>query len=173
MKRRWFIFSLRTLFVVAILVGVTLVVVTWKVGGELTQAVTQPSVQICLGSPRPIIAPEGSATAGSEWIEFPVRLANTGKRSMWLEGYSASRPFYQIFTRPLGSKRWIDRGVGFCGTGAGMHLIDLDTAVSFAIAVPAAYAGKQICVTVNVCGEEDGSLPVRVTSTVVDIPQAP
>jgi len=45
------------------------------------------ALSVTLGDSRQIVAPEGSATAGSKWIQFDATYQNTSGRSVWVYGY--------------------------------------------------------------------------------------
>lgn len=121
-------------------------------------------VQLRLDAPKHIKAPPGSATAGSTWVAFPVRVTNTSARPVWLSGYSLGSPFYSLFTRQSDSGAWADRGMGFCGTGAGTHQLAPGAATTFSISVPARYIGQQLRVEMSVLDSPRDSKPVTVSS---------
>ena len=121
-------------------------------------------VQLRLDAPKHTKAPPGSATAGSTWVEFPVRVTNTSARPIWLSGYSLGSPFYSIFTRQTDSSAWSDRGIGFCGTGAGTHQLAPGAATTFSVSVPVRYIGRQLRVELSVLDSPRDSKPVIISS---------
>ena len=123
-------------------------------------------IQLRLGAPTHTKAPPGSATPGSAWVQFPVRVTNTSARPIWLEGYSLATPFYRIFTRQTDSSAWTDRGVGFCGTGAATHQLASGATTTFSVSVPARYIGQQIRVELPILDSPRDSKPVTVSSDV-------
>jgi hypothetical protein len=137
-------------------------------GAGSTVAAQSPA-QIRVGAPTRVKAPPGSATAGSTWIEFPVHVTNTSKRSIWLDGHSLGSPFYSLFTRQNDSSRWTDRGMGFCGTGAGAHELAPGAVTTFTVAVPERYVGEQLRVELSVRASPEDSTTVTVSSDATSI----
>jgi len=121
-------------------------------------------VQLRLDAPKHTKAPPGSATAGSTWVQFPVRVTNTSARPVWLSGYSLGSPFYSIFTRQADSGAWADRGIGYCGTGAGTHQLAPGAATTFSVSVPARYIGHQVRVELSVLDSPKDAKLITVSS---------
>ncbi len=128
--------------------------------------------RLILGGPRTIIAPRGSATAGSQWISCPLWLSISEKRGVWIDGYSVNKPFYAICTRASDSENWTEFDTGFCGTGAEMQCVSQGVTPRFSVAVPARYSGQEIRVAVVVFDNESGANPVAVVSDAAQIPNA-
>lgn len=107
--------------------------------------VVDGDISMSMGSARVIIAPPGSATAGSEWLEVPVTYTNVSKRPLWVDGYAVWYPFYGIQTRDDPIDEWVEYPIAFCGTGAlmGPHKVDPGASWLFKIALPKRYEGQQ------------------------------
>ncbi len=144
-------------------IAVVVLLATWSVFAA------ESTAQIRLGAPAHIKAPPGSATAGSTWIEFSVSVTNITKRSIWFHGYSLSSPFYSLFTRQINSANWTDRGVGFCGTGAGIFELPAGAATSFTVAVPERYVGEQLRVELAVLASPKDLKGISVSSEAASI----
>jgi hypothetical protein len=121
-------------------------------------------VQIHLDLPKHTKAPPGSATAGSKWVEFSVRVTNTSSGPVWFHGYAVNSPFYSLFTRQDGSAPWANRNVGFCGTGAGTHSLTAGSSAVFSVAVPEKFIGQQLRVELPVLDSPRDSKPMTVRS---------
>lgn len=100
-------------------------------------------IEVTVGDGREIIAPPGSATAGSRWIEHPVTYTNKSDHPIWIVGYSETRPFAGIETRTSKNVDWHDYGLGYCGTGALEIEIAPNTSYSFTAALPEKYIGQE------------------------------
>jgi len=123
-------------------------------------------VEIRVGAPTYIKAPPGSATAGSAWLKFPVRVTNTSPQPVWLHGRSLDSPFYSLFSRDAGAHSWVDYGIGFCGTGAGIHRLAPGKTIKFTVAVPAKYMGHHLRVELSVRASPKDTKPVAVSGVV-------
>src|SRR5512138_2892957 len=75
-------------------------------------------IDVTIGEGREIIAPPGSATAGSKWIEHAVTYTNKSERPLWIVGYAKTSPFSGIETRANEDGGWRKYGLYYCGTGA-------------------------------------------------------
>jgi len=126
----------------------------------------QGEVSMTVGDATVIIAPPGSATAGSEWLEVPVTVTNISKGSIWVHGYAANLPFYGVETRGDPSDKWADYSVGFCGTGAldGPHEIAPGDSHSFKVALPKQYRGQQFRISLPYGTPDRGATWVQAQS---------
>ena len=100
-------------------------------------------VDVAIGDGREIIAPPGSATAGSKWIEHTVIYTNRSERPIWIVGYSETSPFSEIETRTNEDGEWRDYGLGYCGTGARDFQIAPNVSRTFTAALPEKYLGQE------------------------------
>ncbi len=114
--------------------------------------------------PKEVVAPKGSATAGSKWIETKVTFANTGSRSIWIYGYSKASPFYDIQTRRKKTAKWKNHGLLFCGTGVRLVEIKPSTKHSFLAALPEKYRGAQFRVILDFYTDKSAKKSKQATS---------
>ena len=110
--------------------------------------VISDDVEVTVGAWREIIAPPGSATAGSKWIEHTVTYTNKSNHSIWVVGYSETYPFSGIETRTNDAGEWRRYTLGYCGTGAHEFEIAPNASHSFPSALPETYVGQQFRVMV-------------------------
>lgn len=106
-------------------------------------------VEISVGDGQEIIAPLGSATEGSKWIEHVVTYKNTSNRTIWIVGYAETLPFAGIETRPNKTAEWTNYSLGYCGTGAQEFEIAPDASYSFTAALPERYVGDEFRILLN------------------------
>jgi hypothetical protein len=104
-------------------------------------------VQLKKGVSKRIKAPPGSATAGSEWVQFSVLATNTSDKPILFTGYSMQTPFCGLETRAKESSAWVDYGLGYCGTGAAHQRLAPGAATAFSVSIPASYEGQDVRVT--------------------------
>lgn len=123
----------------------------------------QHRVNLTLGSAKEILAPPGSATAGSKWIQVEVAYSNAGTSSVWVYGHSKKTPFYAIHTRPDESEKWSDYGILFDGIP---RLLEIRSGSkhSFTIALPARYRGSEIRVLLDYYTDKSAKVRRRATS---------
>jgi hypothetical protein len=114
------------------------------------------ALSVTLGDSRQIVAPEGSATGGSKWIQFDASYQNTSGRSVWVYGYSpevygkaALNVFCQLETRSDENRKWALYGPWYCGTGAGSYEVKAGVNHNFQVELPEKYRGEQF--RVGVC----------------------
>ncbi len=105
------------------------------------------ALEVTIGKGRSIVAPPGSATAGSRWIEHSISYKNTSKASVWIVGYAETYPFIGIQTRAKADEPWQDYPTGYCGTGAEAFEIAPGKAHTFIRALPEKYAGQEFRVS--------------------------
>ena len=121
-------------------------------------------VAVTVGAGREIIAPPGSATAGSKWIEHTVTYTNKSNHSIWVVGYSEAFPFSGIETRANDAGEWRRYTLGYCGTGAHEFEVSPNASHSFPSALPDTYVGQQFRVMVPYRTERGGSQWVQAAS---------
>ena len=108
-----------------------------------TKARPTPRISITVGDVHDIVAPAGSATAGTKWLEATVTYTNTWDHPVWINGYSEVQPFHSLETRSSAGGVWVDYGLRFCGTGARDMRIDPGSAHSFKAALPERFASQE------------------------------
>lgn len=101
-------------------------------------------VEVTVGDGRMIIAPPGSATAGSRWIEHTVSYTNKSGAPIWIVGYSETHPFSGIETRANETTGWRHYGPYYCGTGAREFAIAPDASYTFTAALPREVRGAGV-----------------------------
>ena len=131
--------------------------VTWSA------VAAESPAQIRIGPPARTQAPPGSETAGSTWIQFPVRVTNTSKGSIWLHGYSLHHPYTYLFTRRNDSTPWTERVAHFCGIATNHELVS-GAVTDFTVAVPETYVGEQLRVDLWVLASPRDMKHVTVSS---------
>lgn len=104
---------------------------------------------MAIGDSKEITAPQGSATAGSTWIQFSVTYRNRSKKSVWIHGYSPDNVFYELETRSDEHGEWAAYGMGYCGTGAIRQEIRPGESHNFTIALPDRYRGNEFRVILD------------------------
>ena len=112
-------------------------------------AADPPAVAITVGDSREIVAPRGSATAGSTWIEFDTTYRNLSKKSIWIDGYSPNHVFCDLETRSDDKDKWVSYGLMYCGTGASRHKIPPDVSHRFKVALPEKYRASEFRVVID------------------------
>lgn len=117
--------------------------------GAFGDVVASAGITFELGDTHEIVAPAGSATAGSTWIETTVTYTNGSDHSIWVLGYSVDKPFYAIETRPASTEKWLDYELGFCGTGARDFEIDPGETHSFQVALPERFVNHEFRVLLS------------------------
>src|SRR5688572_2258321 len=110
---------------------------------EVRYPVVPGDIEVTIGEGREIIAPPGSATAGSKWIEHAVTYTNKSERPLWIVGYSETSPFSGIETRANEDGEWRDYGLGYCGTGAREFEIAPNASHTFTASLPEKYVGQE------------------------------
>ncbi|NND97857.1 MAG: hypothetical protein HKN47_11070 [Pirellulaceae bacterium] len=58
-------------------------------------------------------------------------ITNTAHNDLWLYGYSSDSPFYSV--EGLVGGRWQGLGLGWCGTGAGLHVLEKGESTKFGV----------------------------------------
>ena len=100
-------------------------------------------VEVAIGVGHVIVAPPGSATAGSKWIEHTVTYANRSGHPIWIAGYSETYPFSGIETRTSEDGEWRDYRLGYCGTGARDFQVAPNASHTFTAALPEKFVGQE------------------------------
>ena len=122
-----------------------------------------PLLQLRHANSKHIKAPPGSATAGSTWIEFPVKFTNTSVRPIWFGGYALNSPWYSLFTKQPVSETWTKYGLAFNCLNELQQLTPGDSIV-FSVSVPNRYVGQQLCVEIPIYLTPERSSSVTVRS---------
>jgi len=107
------------------------------------------TISFKLGDSREIVAPPGSATAGSKWLETTVTYTNTSDQPVWVCGYSKTYPFHGIETRVDSGAVWVNPGHGYCATGARFFEILPGDSYQFQTALPKRYTGQEFRVSLE------------------------
>jgi len=115
---------------------------------QMHYPVVAGEVELVVGDGHETIAPPGSATAGSKWIEHDVTYTNLLNHPIWVSGYSESSLFSRIETRSNDAAEWRDYGLGYCGTGARDLEIAPRASYSFTASLPEKYIGEEFRVFV-------------------------
>jgi len=105
-------------------------------------------VVVVIGDGREIIAPPGSASEGSKWVEYTVTYTNKSQHPVWVTGYMETAPFSGIETRADDTREWHDYGLGYCGTGSQAFQIPPNGSYPFTAALPEKYIGQEFRVLV-------------------------
>ena len=112
-------------------------------------AAQDSALVMAIGDSKEITAPQGSASAGSTWIQFAVTYRNRSKKSVWINGYSPDNVFYKLETRADEQGQWTAYARGYCGTGATRHEIHSGEWHNFAIELPEGYRGNEFRVILD------------------------
>ena len=123
-----------------------------------------PGLVMVIGDSEEIIAPPGSATAGSTWIEFAVTYQNRSKKSVWIWGHSPGHVFYDLETRSDEQGKWAAYETGYCGTGARRMEIRPGELHNFTVAFPERYRGKAFRVLLDCHADTSGQASTRAVS---------
>jgi hypothetical protein len=121
-------------------------------------------VEVTIGVGREVIAPPGSATAGSTWVEHTVTYTNRSRRAVWIRGYAQTYPFSGIETRTGADGEWRDYGLGYCGTGAREFQVGPSASHAFTAALPERYVGQEFRVMLPYRTERDSTRWVQAAS---------
>lgn len=132
--------------------------------GDEPYPIADGVIAVTLGDVREIIAPPGSATAGSRWLATTVTYTNICDRPAWVTGYSEEAPFYGIERRVDAGGPWRNAGPWFCGNGIGNFEIPPGTSHSFQVALPDQFAGQEIRVCLPFQKTPSDRLWVRAVS---------
>ncbi len=111
---------------------------------------TRPPATISLGAGKHRVEPKSSSIAGYESVEFPARLTNTSKQSIWYYAQFRELPFYSLLVRPSGDAHWTDRTQPMCGLGADFHQLAPGASMPFRVWVPALDVGSQLRVEIPI-----------------------
>ena len=76
-------------------------------------------------------------------VEFPARITNTSKQSVWFYGVAPDWPYYSAFTRSSKSDRWVELPYGMCGVGATAYELARNASMRFKAIAPAEDAGDE------------------------------
>ncbi len=123
-----------------------------------------PGLVMDIGDSKETTAPQGSATAGSTWIQFAVTYLNRSKKSVWIDGYSPDNVFYELETRSAEHDEWAAYGMGYCGTGVTRHEICPGESHNFTIALPDRYRGAEFRVLLDYYADASQQASTRAES---------
>ena len=97
---------------------------------------TKPGVQITLGVPK-----NDKSVPGL--VEFPARITNTSKQSVWFYGGMPNMPYYSAFTRSSKSGRWVELPSNICCIGATAYELARNASMRFKANAHAEDAGDE------------------------------
>ena len=108
----------------------------------------------------------------SALVEFPAKITNHSKQSVWYHGNMGLKmPYYRAFTRPSHGGEWSELPYWQCGMGAGEFEIPAGATAEFHTVAPAHDRGDQYQVELSIYKSGGGQAkPFSIRSEPVIIP---
>ena len=92
------------------------------------------------------VSPKDSAFPGKCWKTRKFEIKNTSGKDFFVYGHSLEQVFIQVFTKDLESGKWVSRGLGYCGTGAGLHRVKSGAVFSATVSLPVDEADREFMI---------------------------
>jgi hypothetical protein len=105
------------------------------------------SIEVAPVAPASItVSPKDSAFPGKQWKTRKFEIKNTSAVDFLVSGHSLNHVFIQVFTKDVDSGKWVSRGLGYCGTGAGLHRVKSGGAFFATVSLPEDIAGREFMI---------------------------
>ena len=92
------------------------------------------------------VSPKASAFPGKRWMTQKFEIKNTSGKDFFVSGHSLENVFIQVFTKDPESGKWVSRGLGYCGTGAGLHRVKSGAVFFAAVSLPVDVADREFMI---------------------------
>lgn len=92
------------------------------------------------------VSPKDSAFPGKQWKTRKFEIKNTSGKDFFVYGHSLAHVFIQVYTEDPESGKWVSRGMGYCGTGAGRHRVESGAAFSATVSLPTDVADREFVI---------------------------
>jgi len=105
------------------------------------------SIKVAPVAPATItVSTKDSAFPGKRWKTRKFEIKNTSAADFFVHGHSLNNVFIQVFTKDANSGKWVSRGLGYCGTGAGSHRVKSGEAFFATVSLPEEIAGLEFMI---------------------------
>ncbi len=95
------------------------------------------------------VSPKDSAFPGKRWKTRKFQIKNTSGKDFFVSGHSLENVFIQVFTKDPDSGRWVSRGLGYCGTGAGLHRVESGAVFFATVNLPVDVADREFMIELS------------------------
>lgn len=92
------------------------------------------------------VSPKDSAFPGKRWKTRKFGIKNTSGKDFFVSGHSLENVFIQVFTKDPASGNWVSRGLGYCGTGAGLHQVKSGAVFFATVSLPVDVADREFMI---------------------------
>ena len=115
---------------------------------------------------------ESTVIASGNWLIQDVVLRNDTGRDFYIYGYSKDDPFIGVQLKDLETGKWVGKGLGYCGTGAGFHRVASGERFKCSVGLQREDAGKEFAVTLGTYREKthEGVVEMRTRPLRVKLP---
>lgn len=92
------------------------------------------------------VSPKDSAIPGKKWMSRKFQIKNTSGKDFFVHGQSLDLVFIQILTKDPDTGKWESQGLGYCGTGAGLHRVKVAAAFNVTVSLPTDIAEREFII---------------------------